>query len=159
MAYQPWLRASLKTGKPVLLIDMDGVICNFDKRAEELKAKGVTVGKLFRHPEAYKDLEPIEGAVEAWTFLQSKFDTYILSTPAWSNPDSWGEKRRWVEKHLGESAKKKLILCHNKGIVKGKYLIDDRVANGVADFEGELIQFGTEKYPNWKAVLEYLKAI
>ena len=159
MTYQPWLRTSLKTGKPIMLIDMDGVICNFDKRADELKSQGVTIAKLFRHPEAYKDLEPIPGAVEAWTLLQPRFDTYILSTPAWSNPDSWGEKRRWVEKYLGDSAKKKLILCHNKGIIQGKYLIDDRVANGVADFTGEHIHFGTEKFPDWDAVLKYLKII
>ena len=38
----------------------------------------------------------------------------------------------------------------------GEYLIDDRTANGAAEFKGELIQFGTEKYPNWAAVLNYL---
>lgn len=156
MKYQPWLRASLKTDKPLLLIDMDGPLANFDKRAKELEAEGIKGSKLFKHPSAYKDLEPVEGAVDAWNKLQKKYDTYILSTPPWSNPDAWSEKRRWVEKYIGETAKKKLILCHNKGIVKGDYLIDDRVANGVADFEGEHIMFGSEKFPTWKEVLEYL---
>lgn len=157
--FQPWMRASLKTDKPILLIDMDGVITNFDKRVEELNAKGIKGTKLFQHEDAYKDLEPIEGAVEAWQILQTKYDTYILSTPAWSNPNSWSEKRIWVQKYLGDSAKKKLILCHNKGLVKGDYLIDDRVANGVADFTGKLILFGSPEFPNWKQVLIYLKAI
>ena len=156
---QPWLRASLRTDKPVLLIDMDGVLTHFDKRVEELKAKGVTIGKLFRHEDAYVDLEPIEGAIEAWHILQTKFDTYILSTPPWSNPQAWAEKRIWVDKYLGKTANKKLILCHNKGLVLGKYLIDDRKANGVEDFTGELIQFGTEKFPGWKEILIYLEAI
>ena len=35
-------------------------------------------------------------------------------------------------------------------------MIDDRIANGVADFEGEHIHFGTEKFPSWKQVLDYL---
>jgi 5'(3')-deoxyribonucleotidase len=62
----------------------------------------------------------------------------------------------WVETHLGKSANKKLILCHNKGLVKGDFLIDDRIANGVADFEGEHIHFGTEQFSGWEDVLDYL---
>ena len=38
----------------------------------------------------------------------------------------------------------------------GEYLIDDRTANGAGNFKGEQIHFGTEKFPNWEAVLEYL---
>ena len=107
---QPWLRASIKITKPIVLIDMDGVICDFDKRAKELEIQGVKGHSLFRHPDAYRDLEPIEGAIEAWHLLQDKYETYILSTPPWSNPDAWSEKRIWVETHLGKSANKKLIL-------------------------------------------------
>ena len=36
------------------------------------------------------------------------------------------------------------------------HLIDDRTANGVEKFSGEHIHFGTEKYPDWEAVLRYL---
>lgn len=153
---EPWLRASIKIAKPIVLIDMDGVICDFDKRAKELELRGVKGQSLFKHPDAYKDLEPIEGAIEAWNLLQDKYETYILSTPPWSNPDAWAEKRIWVEKHLGKSSKKKLILGHHKGLVKGDFLIDDRIANGVADFGGEHIHFATERFKGWPEVLEYL---
>jgi 5'(3')-deoxyribonucleotidase len=153
---EPWLRASIEITKPIVLIDMDGVICNFDKRAKELEYRGVKRHSLFRHPEAYKDLEPIEGAIDAWIALQEKYETYILSTPPWSNPDAWAEKRSWVQRYLGDTAKKKLILCHNKGLVKGNFLIDDRIANGVADFEGEHIHFGQNQFQGWKEVLTYL---
>jgi len=151
-----FLRASIPTDKPIVLIDMDGVLCDFDKRKKELEAQGVKGASLFKHPTAYKDLEPIEGAIEAWNLLQEKYETYVLSTPAWSNPDSWAEKRKWVETYLGKTAHKKLILCHHKGLVKGDYLIDDRIANGVADFTGEHIHFGTMDYPTWKEILERL---
>ena len=153
---QPWLRASINITKPIVLIDMDGVICDFDKRAKELESEGVKGHSLFRHPSAYKDLEPIEGAISAWAALQDKYETYILSTPPWSNPDAWAEKRIWVDKNLGKSANKKLILCHHKGLVKGDFLIDDRIANGVADFEGEHIHFANDRFPGWKEVLTYL---
>ena len=153
---QPWLRGSIKITKPIVLIDMDGVICDFDKRAKELEAQGVKGHSLFKHPSAYKDLEPIEGAIDAWNALQDKYETYILSTPPWSNPDAWAEKRMWVQQHLGDSAKKKLILCHNKGLVIGDFLIDDRIANGVADFKGEHIHFADSKFPGWRDVLIHL---
>ena len=151
-----FLRASIPIHKPIVLIDMDGVLCDFDKRKAELEAEGIKGPKLFSHPTAYKDLEPIEGAIEAWHYLQDEYETYILSTPPWSNPDAWAEKRKWVDQHFGKSAHKKLILCHHKGLVKGDFLIDDRIANGVADFEGEHIHFGTDKFPTWKEVLNYL---
>ena len=39
----------------------------------------------------------------------------------------------------------------------GDYLIDDRTKNGAGEFRGELIQFGTETFPDWDSVLNYLK--
>ena len=90
-----WERARIEITKPILLFDMDGVICDFNKRAKELDAMGIKGSKLFSHPTAYKDLEPIPGAIEAWHALQEKYETYILSTPPWSNPDAWAEKRRF----------------------------------------------------------------
>ena len=35
---------------------------------------------------------------------------------------------------------------------KGDILIDDRLHNGVKNFEGVHIHFGTEKFPNWDEV-------
>lgn len=52
--------------------------------------------------------------------------------------------------------KKRLIITHNKGLNKGDYLIDDRLAKGVTDFDGEHIHFLTDRFPDWKSVLEYL---
>lgn len=154
---EPWLRASIPITKPIVLIDMDGVLADFDKRAAELELQGIKGSSLFKHESAFRDLEPIEGAIEAWHLLQDKYETYILSTPPWSNPNAWAEKRIWVEKYLGKAAKKKLILCHNKGLVRGDFLIDDRIANGVADFMGEHIHFGNSEFPGWKSVCEYLE--
>jgi len=38
----------------------------------------------------------------------------------------------------------------------GDYLIDDRTKRGADKFQGELILFGSDEFPDWKAVLEYL---
>ena len=149
-------RGSLKTDKEIVYIDMDGVLCDYGAFLEKMTSKGMNKFQVFKMLGVFEDLNPIQGAVNAFHLLDQYFDVYILSTPLWSNPDSWKGKRIWVEKYLGKAAKKKLILSHNKGLMKGKYLIDDREANGVLDFEGEHIKFGEEEFSNWQDVLNYL---
>ena len=51
--------------------------------------------------------------------------------------------------------RKRLILCHQKQLLMGDYLIDDRRFNGASEFKGEWIHFGSESFPNWESVLKY----
>ena len=51
---------------------------------------------------------------------------------------------------------KKVIFSSVKHLSRGDILIDDRTANGVGDFEGEHILFGSRDFPDWEAVLGYL---
>jgi 5'(3')-deoxyribonucleotidase len=51
---------------------------------------------------------------------------------------------------------KRLIISHHKNLNNGDYLIDDREKNGAKEFAGELIQFGSEKFPDWNSVTDYL---
>lgn len=150
------LRINISITKPLVHIDMDGVLCDFDTRKIELEAKGFKGSSIFKHPDAYRDLAPVKGAIDAWHALQEKYETYILSTPPWSNPDAWAEKRIWVDKYLGKTAHKKLILSHHKGLLIGDYLIDDREANGVGDFKGVHLHFGTPELPDWESILKRL---
>ena len=149
-------RGSLKTDKEIVYIDMDGVLCDYGAFLNQRISEGMNKFQVYKMPGVFEDLNPIPGAVNAFNLLDQHFDVYILSTPMWSNPDSWKGKRIWVEKYLGKAAKKKLILSHNKGLMKGKYLIDDREANGVLDFEGEHIKFGEGEFSKWQEVLIYI---
>lgn len=86
------------------------------------------------------------------------FDVYFLSTAPWDNPDAWTHKRLWIAKHFDEKLiRKRLILCHHKNFLKGDFLIDDRKYNGAIDFEGEWIEFGSERFPDWNAVMKKLE--
>lgn len=133
----------------IVYIDMDGVLVNLQAKLE----------KNGWYQDIFKDLSPMEGAVESFNYLcnYTKYDVYILSTAPWNMPASWSHKRQWVSKHLGKNAYKRLILSNHKNLCHGDYLIDDRTANGADKFNGELIQFGTEKHPDWESVLKYLK--
>ena len=133
----------------VVYIDMDGVLVDLQSNLD----------KQGWHQNVFKDPPPMEGAVEAFNELcfDEDYDVYILSTAPWNIPNSWTQKRLWVSKYLGDKAHKRLILCNHKNLLRGDILIDDRTANGASEFDGELIQFGTDKFPNWKVVLNYLQ--
>ena len=132
-----------------LYIDMDGVLVDLQP----------TLNKKGWYQSIFKDLPPMKDAVESFNKLceSDKYDVYILSTAPWNMPISWTHKRQWVSKYLGNNAYKRLILSNHKNLLRGDYLIDDRTVNGASEFDGELIQFGVGKYPNWQEILKILK--
>src|SRR3990167_1933030 len=131
-------------------IDMDGVICDFEKMY--LKKINNNPKNLYPYAEFdfFRRLEPIDGALAAIQKIADVYDTWILTKPSYRNPLCYLEKRLWVEDHLGLEWCKRLIICPDKSLMKGDYLIDD---NDWSEFEGELIKFGSKQYPSWKDVL------
>lgn len=137
---------------------MDNVIVDFQSGIDKLDAKTLKEhdGHLDEVSGIFALMEPMKGAIEAIHRLAEHYEIYILSTAPWKNPSAWADKVSWVTKHLDDVLHKRLIISHNKNLCKGDYLIDDRPNNGTAEFEGEWIKFGTEKFPNWDAVCTYL---
>ena len=151
-----------KTGKKTLLVDMDGVIADFDKGAE-LWARNMGISaqefkdqKMYRQPGFYFELEPMDGALEAIQKLEVKFEIRFVSAPSWGNPNSFTEKRLWIEKHFGKWAEKRMDLTFRKDLFLGHYLVDDRLKYGSGEVLGEHIMFGNEQFKTWKEVTEYL---
>ena len=142
----------------ILYIDMDNVLVDFKSGISKLSKN-----QLLEYAERYDEvpnifslMEPMPGAIEAFEMLSAKYDTYILSTAPWHNPSAWKDKIEWVQKHLNNNAYKRLILSHHKNLNYGDYLIDDRLKNGADKFKGEHIHYGTEKFPDWRSVLNHL---
>lgn len=154
--------------KKILYVDMDGVISDFNAgilqmfpEMKQIQNADTATGRLKelireKAPHLYANLPLIAGVEKAIAILNQHYDIYILSTPMWSLPESYTDKRIWLEEVFGEVLHKKLILTHNKGLLKGDYLIDDRRTHGVEGFEGEHIYFGKTGFDNWKKVLLYL---
>ena len=142
----------------ILYFDMDNVLVDFPSGIAQLTpdTQKEYEGRLDEVPGIFALMTPLEGAIDAFETLSKIYDSYILSTAPWENSSAWKDKNEWVKKYLGKSAHKRLILSHHKNLNKGDYLIDDRTANGAGEFEGEHIQFGSEKFPDWDSVLEYL---
>lgn len=145
--------------KKILYIDMDNVLVDFTSAFPKI-ADDVLIehdGRLDEVPGIFALMEPMAGAINAYAQLAEAFDTYILSTSPWENPSAWSDKLIWVKKHLGLPAYKRLILSHHKNLNSGHFLVDDRLKNGADKFQGEHLHFGTPKFPDWNAVLDYLK--
>lgn len=148
--------------KKIVYIDMDGVLVDLEgyinSKYPASYINEIGIGAIVdMDKDLFYDAKPIEGAIEAFKKLSEHYEVYVLSTAPWDNIEAMAGKRLWVEKHLGEAAYKRLILSHNKHLMIGDYLIDDRTANGAGEFKGELIQFGNNEFPNWNVILKYLE--
>lgn len=144
---------------------MDGVIANFDSGVAKLNAtqRGAYRNDLDLVPNIFASFDPMEGAVNAVKRLCGKYDVYILTTAPWLNPSAWSDKLVWIQRWFGADKDsplyKRIVVTHNKSLLKGDYLIDDNPdKNGAGKFEGRVLHFGGDEFPNWETVLEELDA-
>lgn len=151
--------------KKILFFDMDGVLVDFDSGVKKLdeETKKAYEGHIDDAPGVFAlmDMKDKDDTKEAVKKLAEKYDIFILSTAPWKNPTALNDKLEWVKRHFGDKEGtpfyKRLIFTHRKDLCHGDYLIDDCPDKcGVDKFTGEVIHFGSEKFPNWDAVLEYL---
>lgn len=150
---------------------MDGVIANFNEKVLELDP---SIGTLCpneenydersamvdivmkNNPRLFLDLKPIEGGIESVKNLWEHYDVLFLSTPCPHIVECFSDKMTWLYEHFGEMAANRLILSQRKNLSIGDYLVDDRLVNGVAQFTGKHIHFGTEEFPSWREVENHL---
>lgn len=137
--------------KSILLIDMDGVICDYNKTmVRKLNKKFClnltpndfdkwkrteTNNKMhidMKHSDGfYLDMEPVESAIDTIKRRWDKYDIFFTSSPSSGSKTCHSDKHLWLVKHFGTKIAKRLILTKDKTIVYGDTLIDDRLQPGL----------------------------
>tara|TARA_B100001142_G_C13746677_1_gene427699 strand:+ start:40 stop:480 length:441 start_codon:yes stop_codon:yes gene_type:complete len=138
-----------------IFIDMDGVIADFESASNEYQRIHGKTNRPDRYVD-YRNLDVIDGAIEAVAKLNADHEVFIASTPPWLRPKVWGQKREWIGEHF-PYLKRKIILTHRKDLLIGDILIDDSRYRGQPDFQGEWYWFNKNwNNRNWKACLEWI---
>lgn len=138
-------------------MDLDGVLADYHGAYDKARLLNPETRYPQSVPGFFKGLHPIIGAVEGFHSLSKCHDTYILTAPSTKNPHSYTEKRIWVEEHLGFQSVERLIICSNKGLLKGDILIDDNIdGKGQEQFEGKLIKFDPTVEDAWGQLIHQL---
>lgn len=127
-----------------ILVDMDGVLCDLAgkwfrlynqeyhddlsvaKMAEwgphRYAKEGKRIYKYLGLPGFFRDLEPIDGAVDGMRQLVSAgFDVVIVTAARRGHTD----KLAWVAEHLPFLPQDNVIFAHRKELVRGDVLFDD----------------------------------
>ncbi len=145
----------------IVYIDMDDVLCLFTKAFYEKKLEEPWIEYPQSQEGFFESLEPLDGAIEALTFLMNSphFEPYILTAPSVKNPLCYTGKRLWIGEHAGDYYVERLIITPFKNLNKGDFLIDDNNCGKGQDlFEGELLHFGCGDFKSWTDVIAYLNS-
>jgi len=154
--------------KKIILIDMDGVLADFEKgfleawkrkfpknlhiplekrntfsvRNDYPKELEKDVESIYRTPGFFQNLPVIAGGKEALAEMQTLgHEVFICTSPISKYENCILEKYHWVSKNLGYEWTKRMIVTKDKTLVFGDILIDDRPQH-----------LGLKK-PVWKHVL------
>src|SRR3989344_7421662 len=136
-----------------VLIDMDGVIADFEKgfldnwrkkypdkisipleqrttfHAEEQYPTELKklARAIYEEKGFFLSLQPISGGIEAIKEMNnSSIDIFICTSPISKYQHCVPEKYEWIDKHLGQDWVKKIVITKDKTIVDGNFLIDDK---------------------------------
>ncbi len=145
----------VRFNRKVVFVDLDDVV--FDYKGAWLRA--IEANPKIQYPQAiykfYENLEPLPNAIESIHFLDKiGYEVFLATRQSAKNPLCYTEKAVSVEKHLGFEYAEKLFIAPDKTLLIGDYLIDDNIWEG---FKGEMIHFGSERFPEWNAVVNYLE--
>ena len=135
--------AEVAENLPTIYCDMDMVLCDFLKGAEEVlgvpfpKAeKGTKWPKISAKKDFWESLEWMPGAKRMWSFID-KYDSHILSAYSTKDANSRKGKYNWLRKNAKLTQKSRIHLVMRED--KQKYamttdgkpnlLIDDYIKN------------------------------
>jgi 5'-nucleotidase len=109
----------------------------------------------------FRNLPVMKDSVEVIREMNKRYEVFIVSA-ATEFPNSLKEKLEWLEEHFPFLTWRQVVLCGDKRLIKGDYMIDDHVRN-LRHFEGKKYLFTSahnlditefERLNDWQEVAE-----
>lgn len=165
-----------------VIIDMDEVMAdtmgemliwyrkNYDSNVIEYNEDGTWLQRLtdeqrkmirqrLLSPGYFRHLPVMENCIEVVEEINRKYELFIVSA-ATEFPNSLKDKLEWLEEHFPFLTWRQLVLCGDKRMIAGDYMIDDHVRN-LVHFKGKAYLYTSifnrnedvyERINNWKEV-------
>lgn len=137
----------LSVAPPTILVDMDGVLVDWDKgflqswnnRCEVDRSKSYFMEQcvsaeykqqaelLMLSEGFFENLPPMFGGIEAiHEMVDDGYRVLICTSPIITSRYCAQEKLNWIRKHLGEVWLDKVVICLDKASIRGDILLDDK---------------------------------
>jgi 5'-nucleotidase len=149
-----------------IYVDLDGTVCDLNSAVQrfrednkDLHQESIKFKYPWSDPGFFLNLSPLPSAIQSVNELASKYDVWFLSRPSFKNTHSYTEKAEWVKSHFGYEMQKKLILCGDKSLLKGRILIDDQDNANQRMFDGIWIKIFSEQFPTWESAIMRVQEI
>lgn len=145
--------------KKIIYIDMDDTACVFRKQWHVDKEANPDIEYPQSVPGFFLKLEPIEYFLSCVAMLEDsgEYEVWFATAPSIKNLHCYTEKATWINKYLGEEYLERLFIAPDKSKLIGDFLVDDcDKGKGQDKFQGELIHFGSDKWPTWIDITNYL---
>lgn len=92
-----------------------------EKQLMRLRAENIYHAKGF-----YENLPVVDGAVPALNELvELGYDIRVCTSPLTEYRNCVLEKYEWIERHFGREFTRRIVMCKDKTIIRGDFLIDD----------------------------------
>ncbi|SDZ93235.1 5'(3')-deoxyribonucleotidase [Arachidicoccus rhizosphaerae] len=101
--------------------------------------KDAATRKMLNLPGFFRDLEVMEGAVDAVKKLMKHYEVYVVSA-AMEFPLSLMEKYEWLQQYFPFIDWHNIVMCGDKSIINTDYMIDDYCKN-LDVFKGKTLMF------------------
>lgn len=114
-------------------------------------------------PGFFRNLTVLPDAQKVMKALHEQYEIFIVSA-AMEFPNSLKEKLEWMEEHFEFIGWKNIVLCGDKSVTTGDFLIDDHEKN-LKTFAGKPLLFdamhnqqtqGYDRMENWQQIGELL---
>lgn len=134
----------------IVLVDMDGTLADFSGRfVEQYNAlypaepigspttwsmneeipedRRGSFWQIVSKEGFFSGLDPLPGAIEAFHAMRDAgHDAVLCTSPFIASRWCESEKRHWIEEHVGMEFSRSMVITHDKTLVRGDVLIDDR---------------------------------